>query len=132
MSTGTPIQDELQPRVEAGAEWLDQVLPGWHLKIDLSRLSMYSECQCVLGQLAIDIAPEGYTAMKNFDEPTLGFWSWVCGRLGGVTKLTNQEAVDRGFNLGSDDEAHFDDTTNWDVLHDLWTLLISARQGLQL
>ena len=46
-----------QQRVDLGAEWLDQVLPGWATSIEPERLDIASTCGCVLGQLIIDRAP---------------------------------------------------------------------------
>jgi hypothetical protein len=37
-------------RVAAGAALLDERLPGWADKIDLTRLDLSSDCNCILGQ----------------------------------------------------------------------------------
>lgn len=46
-----------EKRVKRGAALLDQKLPGWFVEIDLEKLNLASDCQCVLGQLACDIVP---------------------------------------------------------------------------
>ena len=37
-------------RVAAGARWLDEHRPGWDREIDLGRLDIRDECNCVIGQ----------------------------------------------------------------------------------
>ena len=46
-------------RIDRGMKYLDDVLPGWEWNIDLGRLSLVDACNCVLGQLAIDICHKG-------------------------------------------------------------------------
>lgn len=41
---------DVMPRVERGAQWLDQAFPGWDLRINLSALAMDSNSQCILSQ----------------------------------------------------------------------------------
>ncbi len=41
----------LAKRVARGAALLDRVMPLWHLKIDLDRLDMDSNSNCIIGQL---------------------------------------------------------------------------------
>lgn len=43
--------------VAAGAEFLDKKLPGWEFQINTRKLDLAHGCQCVLGQLAVDIVP---------------------------------------------------------------------------
>lgn len=38
-------------RVAAGAAFLDGREPGWDRRIDLDKLSIGSQCRCILGQL---------------------------------------------------------------------------------
>jgi hypothetical protein len=45
------------PSVVRGARYLDEILPGWADTIDLDTLDLGSICDCVLGQLAVDIVP---------------------------------------------------------------------------
>lgn len=39
-----------ETEIEAGAEYLDKVRPGWELKIDAATLNMNHSRQCVVGQ----------------------------------------------------------------------------------
>ena len=39
-------------RVAAGAAFLDEHRPGWAGRIDLDRLALIDDCDCVLGQLS--------------------------------------------------------------------------------
>lgn len=43
--------DDYTERVARGAALLDEQEPGWAARIDVSRLDLESDCQCVLGQL---------------------------------------------------------------------------------
>ena len=36
--------------VAAGAEWLDEVSPGWEREIDLGKLNIHNRCACICGQ----------------------------------------------------------------------------------
>lgn len=40
----------IQARVDKGAALLDRERPGWDQRIDLDRLNVRSECNCVFGQ----------------------------------------------------------------------------------
>jgi hypothetical protein len=44
-------------RVTKGAALLDERVPGWPARIDLSRLDLSDGCRCALGQLWADDAP---------------------------------------------------------------------------
>jgi hypothetical protein len=75
MLTETERQ-ELNLAAERGAKWMDEKMPGWHNWIDLERLNVRSECDCILGQSGgferlamqwflrspIDISSHGFTA----------------------------------------------------------------------
>lgn len=41
----------------AGAVFLDRKLPGWEYQVNVRKLDLGSGCDCVLGQLAMDIVP---------------------------------------------------------------------------
>jgi hypothetical protein len=56
-------ETERRIRVERGAALLDERLPGWAKQIDLTILDLSSGCDCVLGQLALDLGADP----KNFD-----------------------------------------------------------------
>lgn len=49
-----------EQEVNRGAALLDEILPGWVEKIDLEALELDSDCQCVLGQLALDLNPRRF------------------------------------------------------------------------
>lgn len=64
---------DLQERVNLGCKLLDERLPAWDRKIDLAKLDLNSPCNCVLGQLCIDLcgpehvlSPNPYLDAKNF------------------------------------------------------------------
>ena len=42
--------DYHRARVLRGAEWMDEMCPGWENKVDLGRLKIHSNCHCVVGQ----------------------------------------------------------------------------------
>ncbi|MFB6097787.1 MAG: hypothetical protein ABEK84_01465 [Salinibacter sp.] len=44
-------EDAVQERVQRGAEYLDEVDPGWHRRIDPDALELENGRRCVLGQL---------------------------------------------------------------------------------
>lgn len=44
-------EDAVQKRVQRGAEYLDEMDPGWHRRIDPDTLELDSGRHCVLGQL---------------------------------------------------------------------------------
>ena len=48
-----PTQNMIES-VERGAQWLDEVRPGWHKQIDLSQLNLASCQLCVAGQVFAD------------------------------------------------------------------------------
>lgn len=51
----------VKDRVQRGATWLDQIIPGWREKIDLKNLNIDSGYYCVLGQLGRNLDwLEGY------------------------------------------------------------------------
>lgn len=45
------MDNTMEAAVQRGMELLDEVRPGWELKIDLGRLDLANVCTCVLGQL---------------------------------------------------------------------------------
>lgn len=79
----------MNPRVEAGVEWLNENRPGWYNEIDLDRLDIYSEKRCIIGQLYgrydydVDYIPEELNCIEV--RTGLGF---ACG------SATNQQWVD--------------------------------------
>ncbi len=72
VSRPAPIDPDIAARVAAGAQWLDDNVPGWVDLIDLDRLDLRSTCRCVLGQLFddYDFAPRDarwYSGDYGFD-----------------------------------------------------------------
>ena len=49
-------------RVASGAELLDDLMPGWHDRIDLNSMHVSSPSRCVLGQLYPGGLPDPYCA----------------------------------------------------------------------
>jgi len=47
----TEIKTNVRPEVRRGAEWLDEVRPGWEHQINLADLELHSCLWCVVGQL---------------------------------------------------------------------------------
>lgn len=83
-------------RVAKGAAELDRILPGWELKIDLDSLYLSSTCNCVLGQLAVDLSPKepDYWGPSGFDaaiDQIAPHYDW------------EQWAMDRGFDIEADE-----------------------------
>lgn len=58
---------DYEPRVAKGAAELDRILPGWEQKIDLDELRLESDCNCVLGQLSVDLLPEPFVDTPYLD-----------------------------------------------------------------
>lgn len=94
---------------EAGALYLDRVLPTWDTLVDVDTLDLKSGCNCVLGQLNIDLYPadlrDPYAAM-----------TW---RL----DLSNHEVEELGFNL-----PYPSDWREWDELNQAWRHEIGKRR----
>jgi hypothetical protein len=90
-------------RAERGAALLDETLPGWWQGIDLDRLDIESECDCIAGQVGGD-----YLAGT---EKLLGLRTW-------------EADVAHGF--GADDE----DKDEYHALTLAWRALILKRREL--
>lgn len=43
--------EDLMPRVERGAAWLDKHKPGWFARVNLKTLQLDDGCRCVLAQV---------------------------------------------------------------------------------
>ncbi len=98
-------------RAAAGAAFLDQYLPGWHERIDLSRLRLASECDCVLGQLR--------TA------PSFGYRSPFSQM---AAELDISEDVARfGFGFYTDEVGLYESPA-WSELDAAWRALVTARR----
>lgn len=53
-------------RVSDGAAWLDERVPNWHTRIDLSRLRLSDGNHCVLGQLAESLHKELFPEAHDY------------------------------------------------------------------
>jgi hypothetical protein len=63
--------------VAQGAAYLDEVLPDWVSRIDLRRLDLYENSDCILGQLWGHVAysmPELRDGQRTKTMRLLGFW----------------------------------------------------------
>jgi hypothetical protein len=102
----TPTQlPPIKTRVQHGAQYLDEILPGWADTIDLDGLDLESACDCVLGQLAIDIVPNltlrstPYTQARSHlgigvdDAVALGFNTY--GDYGYLTRMWRNLIIQR-------------------------------------
>jgi len=85
-------------RAAAGARFLDERRPGWAGRIDLGRLALIDDCDCVLGQLD-------------------GAYNRGLAALG----LTFHEEFLLGFLSGSDSAG------SWEQLDAAWTAEIGKR-----
>lgn len=99
--------------VAAGAGWLDEREPGWEPKVDLADLDVSNRCRCVLGQVFIDRAPDGYTAAMN------EWWGDVS-----VADIPLGWPSHHGFS------SPWGSTVEFALLDDLWTALIKGRHDL--
>lgn len=60
------MSTDIDERVQRGAALLDQVRPGWHTRIDITRLNLGSCDRCVLGQEYGDFT---HGALALFTDP---------------------------------------------------------------
>lgn len=67
-------KSDLQNLVRMGADWLDSHAgPGWWNKINLDRLSLYSDTDCILGQVFADVVRPGLNWDRNGRPVLSGF-----------------------------------------------------------
>jgi len=83
---------EISERVQKGAELLDEKVPGWADRIDITRLTISSSTDCVVGQLYAGRG--GY--LHGLDELGIGFGT---------------------YNVDKDDEDYKDQDQDQDVAH---------------
>lgn len=105
---------EVEPRVAAGAAWMDKKLPGWEGQVNLLLLDIGIPFMCVLGQV---YRCQGQGALTN------GYYWAINNLMDGDGSL----AIDLGFNaLPGDYEDRLDEMP---VLTEAWRRLIAARQA---
>lgn len=102
---------EFQPMVDKGCKLLDERLgPEWVEKIDLRQLQLASNCDCVLGQLSIDVCGVAH----SYEDACIGLFR----------EISDDSVVEHGFLLASDDNPR-----DYEPLTKCWTLAISARRA---
>lgn len=101
---------DYRKRAERGAAWLDKRQPDWFRphKVALGKLSMSSNCFCILGQV--------YGT----------YYEVLDGDIDGRRRSADW-AARHGFTLGGEGEL-FDDSA-WDELHSAWVDLIRERRA---
>lgn len=136
----------VRERIEAGAAYLDETLPGWWDTIDLDTLNMGSGCRCVLGQLAVDMLGAevddedeiivDYNRAAGFDGcDYLGdtpYFLWIYGELPATPPLSLDEARDLGFSQMTRYADLLDtqeSTLRWDELTEGWRQFVTERRG---
>jgi hypothetical protein len=116
MSTATETTKVTDPRVRAGAAWLDTIDPNWASKIDLSTFDMRDSCLCVLGQV--------FAYAEEFDDDDEGAYGY------GLELLHEDEGDPLGYAHGFDKP--YDPTSanmrQWRALQDEWLLAIGERR----
>lgn len=102
-----------EEEIARGAEWLDEVKPGWELKIDLGNFSITSACNCVLGQLFGDY-DDGVEYHTRLAPRYKAQWPGSCGFVVSDYRSERYQA--------------------WKQLNDEWVDFIKARldAGVQL
>lgn len=108
-------------RVAKGAATLDEILPGWERKIDLEHLYLESACDCVLGQLAVDLLP--HSPGDPYEEAVEELSPWV------EFERQARWAELRGFALGlaPGNKDYDDEAAAWYDLTEAWKRLIRQR-----
>lgn len=113
------MNSTLAERVTRGAEWLDQIKPGWAGLIDQDRLDMDSGHRCVLGQV--------FDSEAKRDEYWHGY-SWASS-LGFEIR---DEVAEHGFNFTcAEFEDHAQDWVDHATgeLTQLWLKAIETRKA---
>lgn len=104
---------EAEPRVAAGAAWMDEKFPGWESKVNLLRLDIGIPFMCVLGQVFREHAPlhsNGY------------YWA-----LNNLMDGDGSLSIDLGFNATA--REYEERVAEMPVLTEAWRRLIAARQA---
>ena len=76
----TEVKTYVRPEVRRGAEWRDEVRPGWDREINLAELNLQSCAKCVVGQLWPEVhdysgvePPLGVPAPARYYDEEYGF-----------------------------------------------------------
>src|SRR5690606_6748890 len=87
-------QSLARDRVQKGAAFLDEILPGWHQIIDLDTLNLASGCKCICGQLGTylnivgddtNYTPYYYFTSKYIESNSYDGFARSCGFLSDYT-----------------------------------------------
>jgi hypothetical protein len=97
--------DETALAVARGAALLDEKMPGWETRIDLTQLNLADSCRCVLGQLF------------ERGDMTSGF-------LYGMRELGWISGIEHGFDRNSDS---LNPGPSYEALDEAWIALIKQR-----
>lgn len=79
------MSTKIAPNAERGAAFLDEILPGWHEKIDVQQLALSDNRCCVLAQLADDLpGPPEFSSYRPYfnAKEKLGLSDTDCAKLG--------------------------------------------------
>src|SRR5205823_6207734 len=84
---------ELYRGVQAGSQLLDKIEPGWASKINLSSLSLPTQCNCILGQIYGSYG-EGLKKVNLYSGGDHGFSIKITKQVAlHLDKITKQEAL---------------------------------------
>lgn len=106
---------EFREQIALGMKELDRKWPGWEKAVDPARLSLESDCRCVLGQMFGDYG-------AGVDE--------VGGPLPWLDPASLQWAAERGFHLGTlVRDNHEPRNPDWTPLTEAWRTAIQDRRN---
>lgn len=123
-------------RVEAGANWLDEVFPdGWIDKIDLDDLEMESSCSCILGQLAPDDPwfNDDNDPKRPYNRSNR-FWSWIYQQPQIPESIRDQVpaiidvSTAESYGFMAKPDWGWTDGDSWDDLQEAWIELIKKER----
>jgi hypothetical protein len=108
--------EDLMPRVDKGAAWLETKKPGWIDTVDLSRLALDDCARCILGQCFGDfcVVSEANTA-GGFIAP----WASEHGFALHAADYEQLDACGKPFDIG------------WNLLRECWVTVILSRRFAQ-
>lgn len=100
--------------VANGAEFLDEMAPGWEHKLNFQSLEMSGPCRCVLGQVFFDEAVQKNVTATDIDgtrQPSGFYWA--------INELESFDTSLYGFD--------YDEEVGWIALRDAWVALVKNR-----
>lgn len=110
-----PIRSELALRAKRGAALLDEEYPGWEAMIDLRKLDLNGECECVLGQIGKALfGDQAFTEMRT--------------SMTGFADYSVQREWSDGHGFTAHDPLGLpDESDQWALLTDVWRDEIRTR-----